>query len=71
MCVKPLGIRFDKAYGVIKVYDGTRYLELFDSWIYNKIYYKINYLIGEKIIINIVLVTILQKSELIHIILYL
>ena len=71
MCVKPLRIRFDKAYGVIKVYDGTRYLELFDSWIYNKIYYKINYLIGEKIIINIVLVTILQKSELIHIILYL
>ena len=36
MCVKPLRIRFDKAYGVIKVYDGTRYLELFDSWIYNK-----------------------------------
>ena len=37
MGVKPLRIRFDKVYGVIKICDGTRYLELFDSWIYNRI----------------------------------
>ena len=48
MGVKPLHIRFDNVYRVIKVYDGTTYLELFDSWIYNRIYDKVNYLIGEK-----------------------
>ena len=48
MGVKPLRIWFDKVYGVIENYDGTRYLELFDSWIYNRIYDKINYLVGEK-----------------------
>ena len=37
MGVKPLCIRFDKVHGVIKIYDGTGYLELFDSWIYNRI----------------------------------
>ena len=47
-CVKPLRIRFDEVYGVIKIYDGTRYLELFDSWFYHKISDRINYLIGEK-----------------------
>ena len=31
MGVKPLRIRFDKVYGVIKIYDRIRYLELFDS----------------------------------------
>ena len=30
-CVKPLHIIFDEVYGVIKIYGGTRYLELFDS----------------------------------------
>ena len=27
MGVKPLRIRFDEVYGVIKIYDGNRYLE--------------------------------------------
>ena len=48
MGAKPLRIRFDEAYGTIKIYDGTRYLELFDSWSYNAIFNWINYLIGEK-----------------------
>ena len=41
MAVKSLCIMFDKVYGVIKIYDGTRYLQLFNSWVYN-IIYKIN-----------------------------
>ena len=36
MGAKPLGIRFDKVDGVIRIYDGTRYLELFGSRIYNE-----------------------------------
>ena len=48
MGVKPLNIRFDNVNRVIKVYDRTIYLEFFDSWIYIRIYDKINYLIGEK-----------------------
>ena len=52
MGVKPLRIRFDQVYGVIKIYDETRnerrYLELFDCWFYYTIYDKINYLIGGK-----------------------
>ena len=48
MGVKPLCIRFDKVCGAINIYDGTRYLELFDSWIYNRIYDKIIYLKCEK-----------------------
>ena len=35
-------IRFDEVYGVIKIYDGTRYLELFGSWFYHIIYDKIH-----------------------------
>ena len=41
MVVKSLCIMFDKVYGVIKIDDGTRYLQLFNSWVYN-IIYKIN-----------------------------
>ena len=33
---------------IIKIYDGTRYLELFCSWLYNTIFNMINCLIGEK-----------------------
>ena len=29
MAAKPLGIRFDKTYGFIKIYNGIRYLVLF------------------------------------------
>ena len=48
MGAKPLRIRFDKIDGIIKIYNGTRYLELFGQIIYNAIYDRINYLIGEK-----------------------
>ena len=46
VCAKPLHIRFDKIYGFIRVYVGTRYLLLFDSEIYDLIYYRIRYLTG-------------------------
>ena len=48
MGAKPLRIRFDKIDGIIKIYNGTRYLELFGQIIYNAIYDRINYLIGGK-----------------------
>ena len=35
---KPLHIRFNKADGIIKIYDGVRYLELSNS--YNEFFYK-------------------------------
>ena len=71
MGANPLRIRFDKVDGVIKIYDGTRYLELFSSRIYNAIYDRINNLISEKVMLNILFMIILQESELIHVILYL
>ena len=43
---KPLCIRFNRIYGFIRVYDGTRYLLLFESEKYDLIYYRIRYLIG-------------------------
>ena len=55
---KSLRIRFDKVDGVIKTYDGIRYLELPDSYnkvcyrinsrIYNVMFDRINYLISKK-----------------------
>ena len=54
---KPLHIRFNKVDGIIKIYDGVRYLELsnsyneffykFDSRKYNAIFDRITYLISE------------------------
>ena len=70
MGVKPLSIRFDEVYGVIKIYDGTRYLQLFGSWFYRRIDDRMNYLIMKKVIINMVLIIILEEPEFIHIILY-
>ena len=70
MGVKPLSIRFDEVYGVIKIYDGTRYLQLFGSWFYRRIDDRMNYLIVKKVIINMVLIIILEEPEFIHIILY-
>ena len=35
---KPLPVRLDKANSIIKVFDGTRYLELFGSRIYTSSY---------------------------------
>ena len=40
---KPLRITFDKTDGLIKVYDGTRYLTLFGSENYDANYNRIRY----------------------------
>ena len=57
MDAKPLCIRFNKVDGIIKIYNGTRYLELSNSYnSYNEVYYKIyngifdriNYLMSKK-----------------------
>ena len=55
------------------MYDRTRYLIFFGPEIYDAIYDRIGYHISEKSDIgySIVLIIILQESELIHIILYL
>ena len=45
---KSLCIRFDKVNGFIRVYDRTRYLELFGLEKYNDIYDRIGYLLGLK-----------------------
>ena len=46
--LKSLYIRRDKADGLIRVYDGTRYLVLSDSEKYDAIYNRIRYLISGK-----------------------
>ena len=38
---KPLWIRFDEIDGIIRLYDGTRYLTLFGTKIYDTIYDRI------------------------------
>ena len=45
---KPFRIRFHKIDGCIRIYDGTRYLALFDSGKYDAIYDRIRYLISPK-----------------------
>ena len=45
---KPLVIRFDEVDGLIKIYDGTRYLVLFSPRWYDAIYNTIRYLISGK-----------------------
>ena len=69
---KPLLIRFDKAEGFIRVYDGTRYLELFNCGNYDAIYNRIRYLIGIKngiTYIYMFILIIIQRLKLIHMIL--
>ena len=63
---KPLHIRFDKIDGFIQIHDKVRYLVLFDYSYCDEICDKIKYLISEKSGIQIVLIIILQESELIH-----
>ena len=48
MGAEPLRIWFNKIYGFIKIYDGIRYLVLFDPERLNTIYDTINYLVSEK-----------------------
>ena len=65
----PLRIRFNKIDGFIKIHNKIRYLVLFD-WC-DKVYDRIKHLISENVVLQIVLIIILQESELIHMILYL
>ena len=60
---KPLCIRFDKIDGFIKSYDRTRYLILFGPERYDTIYDWIKYIINGKVVLDILLVIILQKSK--------
>ena len=46
-----------------------RYLVLLDHGLFDKICDNIKYLLGKKVVLEIVLVIILERSELIHIIL--
>ena len=76
MGAKPLRIRFDKVYGVIKIFDGTRYLELFGPKIYNAIYdirmqIRINYLISKKSDAKYIINHNFARIRMIHIIFYL
>ena len=68
---KPLRITFNEIDGCIKIYDGIRYLVLFGHLWYDEIYDRIRYLTIQKVLFQIVLLIILQESELIHIVLYL
>ena len=67
---KPLHIRFDKIDRFIMVFDvKIKHLVLFDYGLLDKICDKSRYLISKKVIMQIVLITILKISKLIHIIL--
>ena len=69
---KPLCIRFDKIDGFIISIDGNiRHLILFGYGLFNKTCDKTKYLISKKVVLQIVLIMILERYELIHIILYL
>ena len=48
MDTKPSRIWFNKVDKFIKMYDGIRYLVIYDYNRYNAIYYMIRYLISEK-----------------------
>ena len=68
---KLLRIRYDEIDGFIKIHNEIRYLVLFDCCWFDKICEKIKYFISEKMVLQVVLIIILQESELIHIIFYL
>ena len=66
---KPLHIRFDKIDGFIGSLDGKiKHLILFDYGFFIKIREKIKYLISKKVVLGMALIIILEKAELIHII---
>ena len=52
MGAKPLRVRLNKVYGLIRVYDGTRNLVLFGPEKYDVIYKRIRYFIGQKTVIT-------------------
>ena len=60
---KLLRIRFDKIDRIIRIYNETRYLTLFDTKKYDAIYGRIRYLISQIRGIHILFLTILRKSK--------
>ena len=63
-------IKFDKIDGFIMVLDGKiKHLVLFDYGLLDKICDKVKYLISKKVVLQVVLIIIFERSKLIHIIL--
>ena len=69
--IKPLRIDFNKTSGFTKIHGKIRYLVLFAYSYCDKICDKIEYLISEKVVLQIVLFIILPESELVHVNFYL
>ena len=63
-------MRYNKMDRFIKIHNKIKYLVLFDDWC-DKICNRIKVIGFKKVVLQVVLIIILQKSELIHIILYL
>ena len=69
---KPLHFSFDEIDGFIRVLDGEiKHLVLFDYELFDKICDRIKCLVSKKVVVQIVLVIIFEKSEFPHVILYL
>ena len=74
MCVIILHIRLNKVDKLIKIYEGIRYLQLttkykkvyytINSKTFNTIFDRINYLINEEVMINIVLIILSKFSTI-------
>ena len=62
----PLHFRFDEIDSFIKIYDRIRYLVLFGGSFHDEIFNRIKNLTSKKVVLQIVLIIISQKSELIH-----
>ena len=63
LIVKPLRIRFDKIDGFIRVYNGTRYVVLIGSEIYDSIYNRVKHLISVEGGIHVQFLIIIQQSR--------
>ena len=66
---KPLRIKLDKIDGLLRSFDGTRYLTFFGTDVNDAIYNRIGYLISLESSITYVFLTILRKLKLIAMIL--
>ena len=60
---KPLHIRFNKIDGFVRIYDGTRYLNLFGSEKYDAIFDRIGYFISLKSAITIYFFSLFWKNQ--------
>ena len=63
-------MRYDKMDRFIKIHNKIKYLVLFDDWC-DENCNRIKVIGFKKVVLQVVLLIILQKSELIHMILYL